>query len=148
MENEKTPTVGPERASQLSGIMPHMLTYLARIDVLKPSGGPGGRGRPRQFTFNDVVFLKAIANLLAKGIEVKNLGRALQRAKADADSWMDIRTAPGRFLVTDGTEVFLSKAGQLESKTFNGQLAFGFVIDLRETHKYIAKVWCDKSQVA
>lgn len=142
MSNEKNPSVDAGKAEELSNLSPEMLTYLARIDVLKPSGNDKpGRGRPRRYTFTDVVFLKAIAGLLERGIEVKRLGRALRRAKADASQWMDIRKAPARFLVTDGTDVFFNEAGQLESMTFTGQYAFGFVIDLRPTHKFVADGW-------
>lgn len=146
MSNDQNPTVGPKKAEELSGLKPDMLTYLSRIDVLKASGNDKpGRGRPRSFTFTDVVFLRAIADLLDRGIEVKRLGKALRKAKANANQWMDIRRAPNRFLVTDGTEVFFRHLGQLESKTFDGQLAFAFVLDLRPPHKAVAEAWPRKA---
>ena len=143
MDNDKNPTVPPEEALRLSGLKSDvMLIYLSRIGVLKPSGDErAGRGRRRRFTFNDVVFLKAVANLLAQGIEVKRLGNALRQAKADADQWMDIRKAPIRYLITDGTDVFFRKEGQLESLTVKRQFAFGFVIDLHKAHKAVADAW-------
>lgn len=141
-ENSNIPSVTARQAAHLSGLSETMVTYLSRIDVLKATGQTTSqRGKPRKFTFSDVLFLRVISDLLSKGIEVKRLGAALRRAKSDADEWLDIKRAPGRFLVTDGTELFLRKAGQLESKTFNGQLAFGFVIDLQEAHRTLSETW-------
>ena len=93
------------------------------------------------YTFGDVLFLKVIADLLARGIEISRLKAALKRARLETDSWIDIRQAPSHFLVTDGTELFIRKKGELKSKTMNGQLAFAFVLDLSPTHRIIAKSW-------
>ena len=119
-----------------------MITYLSRIDVLKATGHEKPqRGKRREFTFADVLFLRVIAALLSKGIEVKRLGAALKKAKADSDSWVNVSKAPHRFLVTDGTELFIRGEGTLESKTFNGQFAFAFVVDLREAKNRLSKIW-------
>jgi DNA-binding transcriptional MerR regulator len=121
-----------------------MITYLGRTDLLNPAHR--GRGRARLFTFNDVLFLKVIADLLARGIEVKRLRDALKRARLESELWIDIRRAPRRYLVTDGTELFVRRRGQLESKTKNGQLAFAFVLDLEPTHKAVAQSWPKDAQ--
>lgn len=139
-KNEKNPTIKIKQATELSGLSEHMLTYLARIDVLKPSCG-GGRGRPRLYTFSDVLFLRVISELLSRGIEVKKLKKALYRAQKDTESWIDIRKAPRRYLVTDGTEVFIRKRGELVSKTLDGQLAFAFVLDLAMAHQAVSQAW-------
>lgn len=130
-----------KKASELSGLSPHMLTYLSRIEVLIPSGNPPGRGRRRLYTFCDVLFLRVIAELLARGIEVKRLGKALKRAKDEADTWLDVRARPKHFLVTDGAEVMLKKRGQLQSITTNGQLVFAFVLDIAAAHRPLAEAW-------
>jgi len=137
---QKNPAIPIQLAADLSGLSLHMVTYLGRLDILTPSEG-GGRGRPRMYTFSDVLFLKVIADLLARGIEVKKLNAALKKAKAEAETWVDIRRAPRHYLVTDGTELFVSKKGRLESKTLNGQLAFAFVLDLAPAHRAIADAW-------
>lgn len=147
-EAQFEPTVHVKKAAELSGLSIHMLTYLSRLDILKPTGGPPGRGRRRRYTFNDVLFLRVIADLLRTGIEVKRLSQALKRAKAEADAWMDIRRAPRRYLVTDGTEVFLRTRGHLESKTRDRQLAFAFVLDLEKPHAVLAADWPKQPQRA
>jgi len=116
-----------------------MITYLGRMDILRPTYG--GRGRARLYAFGDVLFLKVIAEMLSRGIEVKRLKEALQRARAESELWIDIRRAPRRYLVTDGAELFVRNQGKLESKTKNGQLAFAFVLDLAPAHRAVAEAW-------
>jgi DNA-binding transcriptional MerR regulator len=143
--NVKNPFVTIHDAARLTGLSAHMITYLGRIDLVRPSRA--GRGRPRQFTFSDIIFMRLIADLLKRGIEVKRLKHSLQKAKAQTELWIDIRHAPSRYLVTDGTEVFIQRQGQLESKTLNGQLAFAFVLDMGIAHRAVAASWPDTTQV-
>ena len=59
------------RAAKLSGLTPAMLNYLCREKVLLPSvPGRRGRGRPRRYSFGDVVMLRVIAKLLKAGVSV------------------------------------------------------------------------------
>lgn len=142
MQADKNPTVDFKTAAKLSGLSAHMLVYLIRNDILVPSGnGHAARGRKRLYTFSDVIFLKLIADLLVKGIEVKRLNAALKRAKIDVDTWIDIRKAPRGLLVTDGTEVYVHRNGRLESKTKNRQFVFAFMLDIAELHHSISKEW-------
>jgi DNA-binding transcriptional MerR regulator len=138
-QDNQNPTVSILQAARLSGLSVHMITYLGRTDILSPKISM--RGRRRLYTFNDVLFLRVIADLLARGIEVRRLRQALQRTRAECERWIDIRRTPRRYLVTDGTELFVRDRGRLESKTKNGQLAFAFVLDLAPTHKAISQIW-------
>ena len=139
----KNPAIPVADAARLSGLSVDMITYLGRVDILKATHG-GGRGSRRLFTFGDVLFLKTIADLLARGIEVARLKSGLRKARAEVQGWIDIRTAPRYFLVTDGTELFVRRRGELESKTMNGQLAFAFVVDLAASHRTISSAWPDE----
>src|ERR1700730_18241865 len=103
-QNNKNPCVSIAQAAALTGLSVHMITYLGRTDILNATHR--GRGRTRLYTFADVLFLKLIADLLARGIEVKRLKESLKRARSECALWIDIRQAPRRFLVTDGTELF------------------------------------------
>jgi len=140
----KNPSVKIKEAAQLSGLTIDMITYLGRTDILRPSEG-GGRGSSRLYTFCDVLFLKVIADLLASGIEVKRLKAGLTSARSESSSWIDIRRSPSRYLISDGTEIFVRRKGELESKTFPGQLAFAFVLDLQTRHQVLAKAWPHKA---
>ena len=137
--SNKNPGIRAVQAAKLAGLSVHMITYLGRHDILNPT--IRGRGRTRLYSFNDVIFLKVIADLLASGIEVKRLRLALQRARSECENWIDIRRVPKRYLVTDGTEVFVRDRGRLEFKTKSGQLAFAFVLDLGLAHKSISPLW-------
>jgi len=137
--NDKNPSVSIQDAVRLTGLSDHMITYLGRTDILRPS--KSGRGRARRFTFSDVLFLRLIADMLKRGIEVRRLKDSLQKARAQTEVWIDIRNAPTRYLVTDGTEVFVQREGELESKTLNGQLAFAFVLDLGLVHRVVSNAW-------
>jgi DNA-binding transcriptional MerR regulator len=138
---EKNPSVSITQAAKLSGLSVHMITYLGRSEILRPSGREPRRGRQRLYTFSDVIFLKVIADLLAKGIEVRRLRESLNRARAETSLWIDIQREPRRHLVTDGTDLYVYEDGRLESKTLNGQFAFAFVLDLGPTHKLISEAW-------
>lgn len=140
---KKNPSVPVHEAARLSGLSVHMITYLGRMDILTPSGSSAQRGRRRLYTFADVIFLKVIAELLLKGIEVRRLREALKRAREETLLWVDIRREPRRYLVTDGAELYVQKNGKLESKTVNGQLAFAFVLDLGPAHRAVAEAWPD-----
>jgi DNA-binding transcriptional MerR regulator len=142
--NTKNPSVNIRQAAKLAGLSPHMITYLGRIEVLTPT--VRGRGRTRLYTFSDVLFLRVIADLLARGIEVKRLRQALQRARSECALWIDIRRTPHRYLVTDGTELFIRNRGHLESKTRNGQLAFAFVLDLAPAHRALVGLWPEQDE--
>ncbi|XUM23579.1 MerR family transcriptional regulator [Bradyrhizobium oligotrophicum S58] len=65
-KDPKNPSITIDQAADLSGLKVDMITYLGRVDILKPSLG-GGRGSRRLFTFNDVIFLRLIAEMPLEG---------------------------------------------------------------------------------
>ena len=145
MQADKNPSVDFKTAARLSGLTAHMLVYLSRNDILIPSGHcVPARGRKRLYTFSDVIFLKAIADLLMRGIEIKRLNAALKRAKAEVDTWIDIKKTPRGLLVTDGTEIYIQRNGRLESKTINRQFAFAFMLDIAALHRTVSENWPEK----
>src|SRR5687768_15820431 len=65
-------------AARYSGLPLTMVDYLCRNKVLAPSTEfRRGRGRPRRYSFGDIVMLRALAKLLRNGISVLRLGKAL-----------------------------------------------------------------------
>lgn len=120
------------RACELSGLSPTMLDYLIRERFISASASKArGRGRARLFTFGDIVTLKVIRHMLRSGIEIRKLAGGLRkfRAKTRKTTFTNL---PYRFLVTDGTDIFLEEDGKLESLTQDGQLAFLFLVDLKQ----------------
>ena len=143
-ESEKNPTVPILEAAALSGLSTHMITYLGRYDILQPSGTSSPRrGRARRYTFCDIIFLKVIAILLDKGIEIKRLRKSLQIAKDEVSKWIDIRSAPAKLLITDGTELFVVSQSDNKAANLSGQLVLSFVFNLHNTHEDISRRWPD-----
>lgn len=114
----------------LSGLSAHMVNYLCRCDVIRPSLSSERRhGIPRKFSFADVVLTRAIARLLAAGASVQALKRALctLRGKLQGVSPDALRN---RRVVIVGQAVYLpSDDARIVELTANGQIAFDFVLD-------------------
>lgn len=107
-----------------------MLDYLVREDFVVPSASKiRGRGRPRAFTFGDLVTLKVIARLLDSGIEIRRLAKGLRSLRSSLRGAAEL-SAKYRYLLSDGTDIFLIEHGNLESLTSGRQLAFAFLVDL------------------
>jgi DNA-binding transcriptional MerR regulator len=129
--------VDARRACKLSLLSRTMLDYLTREGFVVPSGSTDRRrGKPRLYTFGDIVTLRIIARLLASGIEIRRLRKSLRLLRQQM-AGAPPGGLPFRFLVTNGKEVFFENAGNVESLTHGGQLAFAFLIDLK---KYEAEV--------
>src|SRR5690349_5667327 len=86
---------------------PWMVDYLCRTKILVPSKrANAGRGHRRLFSFSDMVVLRAINELLRRGISIKKLALKL-RAHRNEFKRITGDSMPFRFLVTDGHEIFL-----------------------------------------
>src|SRR5689334_13552313 len=85
-----------------------MVDYLCRQKVLIPSLSKGkrGRGRPRKYSFGDVVMLRVLARLLNAGVSVERIKRALQVLRKYHPEITPERL-PAEYLVTDGVHVYL-----------------------------------------
>lgn len=117
-----------------------MVNYLCRQKLLEPSGAPErGRGKPRVYTFGDVVMLRTLARLLQSGISVANLKHGLADLRARHDEITD-KTIPSRFLVTDGQHIYFRKKQEvLEALDGSGQFVFAFVVELRQVRNEVLK---------
>src|SRR6266404_1093638 len=114
--SEHTYTMGSEvidiswvtatRAADLSGLSRSMIDYLSREKLVMASGSPGRhRGRQRRYSFGDVVTLRIVARLLASGIEVERLRKALRQLQRRTKH-IRPESLPFRYLVTNGQELF------------------------------------------
>lgn len=107
-----------------------MVNYLCRHGIVRPAiGRRRGRGIQRKFSFGDIVVLKAMAKLLAGGVSVTRLKRALVSLRAQHPSITQERV-PGSYLVTDGKEVLLRHKSGVVELLATGQFSFAFVIEL------------------
>lgn len=86
-------------AARLSGLSVDMLNYLQRTGIVasrKVASQQRMRGRPRAYTFADLIILKAIGSLTAAGVSVLRLQKSIRAARR-----IKIEEA-GRYLVTSG----------------------------------------------
>lgn len=125
-------TFSIREAAKLSGLGVAMVDYLGRSGVLIATGGPPkpGRGTARQFSFGDVVMLRALAALLRSGIAVSRLKRAMAELRRRHGA-ITPASLPGRLLVSDGKAIyFRDSAANIEDLTCGGQFVFAFVLDI------------------
>ena len=121
-----------KEASRLSGLPQTTLDYLARSELLTPSLSyeRPKRGRPRRYSFGDIVILRAIAQMTELGVSVSRLKVALKQLFA-AHNEITPGKIPGRYLVTDGMHVYFRKdEHSIESLNEGGQLVFSFVLEV------------------
>lgn len=139
-----------KKVAYLVGISPQMLDYLEREGIFErdqiralDEDVRRKKGLRRDYTFRDIVVLKAIARLLERGVSVRRLRKALLEFARDARFECDRRQIrydqrAVQFLVTDGTQVyFRSGGGSVTSLLEAGQNAFHFVLDIAEARKAV-----------
>jgi len=124
-----------KQAAKLSGLTIHMTHYLCREGLVKPKcqdKNKKGKGNKRNYTFSDVVLLRALGKLLSTGLSVSKLKKGIKETKKD---WLKIShdCIPCKYLVSDGKTIyFKSKKNELlvELGT-GGQSIFAFVLELK-----------------
>ena len=119
----------------LTGMPKTMLDYLVRSGIHAPSKTMGRRkrGKRREYSFGDIILLRALKSLLDLGISVKRLKEAL---KVLSEMHVEITPGklPGKYLLTDGCSIyFKNKKNVLEDLNAGGQMAFTFILELKPT---------------
>ena len=125
-----------DNAAKLSGLSTSMVDYLCRTKIVVPATGKRGRGRKRQYTFAEVVVLRAINKLLKAGVDVCKLGKAL-KALRKYHPEITPDTLPSMYLITDGEEVFFRQKDDVVECLISGQLSFLFVIEIAKIRNEI-----------
>jgi DNA-binding transcriptional MerR regulator len=129
----KSPTSSVEwftvqEAARIVVLSVDMLNYLSRYGIVIASGSREcGRGRPRRYTFADLILLRAIAQLLQRGVSVLRLKQSLVAARKRGQATAELLSR--RYLLTDGYNVYFQDSGSLELLE-TGQMAFAFVLEL------------------
>ena len=147
MENSRSPTgavswLPANQAARISDLSLDMVNYLCRHGYVTPSyrevGGRANRGYGvvRKYTYSDVLLLRVISRLLAQGISIKKLGKALASLQKRGKGAEELRSM--RYILTDGNDVYFQNSGTLELLK-SGQLAFAFVVDLQPIRKEIVE---------
>ncbi len=117
-----------------------MVTYLERTGVFSSTyttktGEPWRRkGSWRRYTFRDIILLRVISRLLASGVQVSKLKKAMNHLR-EAHPEIACENRMAKYLVTDGEKVyFRNESHQLETLG-SGQYAFAFVIEFSVLHQ-------------
>ena len=117
-------------AARLSGLSTDMINYLARHKLVIASGSPkGGRGKGRKYLFADLVLLRAVKQMLDRGISVLKLKKGLASFRRRGGSSLN-ELICRKYLVTDGYNIFFEDASNSIEAIESGQLAFAFVLEL------------------
>jgi len=120
----------PEVA-KLVGISYRQLDYWARTGLVTPSvKDAGGSGTQREYSFQDVVILKAIKKLLDTGVNLQRIRKAIGYLRDH------LKEPPsGLTLMSDGNKIYACESpGEVMDLLQRGQGVFGIAVD---------KVWSD-----
>lgn len=115
---------GPQ-ACKIVGISYRQLDYWTRTDLVAPSINPAaGSGTQRLYSFNDLLQLKIIKNLLDAGLSLQKVREALDYARsALSDDWSKAT------IVTHGTGVYaLTSQEEVVDLLRRGQGVLGAVV--------------------
>ncbi len=126
-----------------------MVHYLHRTGVAIPSGrATPGRGKKRQYTLGDVVVLKAINRLLESGLPVSRLKEGINKIRKDLKN-ISPDSAIHRYMITDGKSVYLNESPDyITELNADGQMAFAFIIDIKEVKKDVVQKATDAGKYA
>jgi len=124
-----------KESARLSDLSFDMINYLCRHELVVPSGGSQrGRGSRRRFSFADILLLRVISKLLAKGISPLRLKDNLKSLRGRGIEAKGILTT--RYVVTDGHSIYFQDDGVVELLA-SGQMAFAFVLELNKIREEI-----------
>jgi hypothetical protein len=126
----------------LTGFSRYMLDYLAREDIFRPSGRKDGvSGRKREYSFEDVVLLRALKTICAGKGKIRHFTRSLKNYRKTFGPLL-----PGQqieqFLVVQGNSLCAYDCGKGPIDLITGQRTLSFVVDLgivvRDIRRHVA----------
>lgn len=125
------------KAGRLSGLTQPMVNYLCRSGLVMPSCDcPRGHGKPRHYSFGDVVALRLVARLSKVGVSPLRLKKGLAYLRKFHPE-ITFKSLPASHVVTDGEYVYLRKAADSLERATDGQYAFAFVIELDQVRREV-----------
>jgi hypothetical protein len=114
----------------LTGFSKYMLDYLARDDIFRPRGRKECiSGRKREYSFEDVVLLRALNTICAGKGKISHFTRSLKNYRRTFGPLL-----PGQqieqFLVVQGNRLCAYDSGDGPIDLITGQRTLSFVVDL------------------
>jgi hypothetical protein len=123
----------------LTGFSKYMLDYLARENIFEASLPPieeRRRGKRREYSYEDLVLLRALHAICAGRGKIRNLKSALVAFREEFG-----RISPGqriaRHLVVQGNELCVVTANGTMRQLRDGQMTLSLVVDLGEVRDEI-----------
>lgn len=122
--------------SVLTGFTKYMLDYLLRDGIYVPVG-PQGRGLKREYSYADVVILRALNTICAGKGKIRHLRRSLAAIRDEIGPLQ-----PGqrleRLMFVLGDELCLRTSTDGGRELRSGQLTLGFFVDMGEVSQGVA----------
>ena len=117
--------------AKIVGISYRQLDYWARTGLVTPSiRDAGGSGTQREYSFQDIVILKAIKNLLDTGVNLQRIRKAIGYLRDHLK-----KPPSGLTLMSDGNKIYACESPtEVMDLLQRGQGVFGIAVD---------KVWSD-----
>lgn len=123
----------------LTGFSKYMLDYLVRDGIYAPSTTMSirGRGVRRQYTYVDVVVLRALNHICKEAGRVRYLRPALEEVRRRYGGVRPGDRLDEMLVAYDGTLHVRTNEGTLRDP-ITGQLAFSFFVDMAQVTKVLA----------
>ncbi len=133
---------GPQACS-IVGISYRQLDYWARTDLIRPSvADASGSGTQRLYSYQDLVQLKIIKQLLEAGLSLKAVRAAMKELRV---MLVDEPTTGADLIVVGNRSVYLRDGEDLVDLLRRQQLVMGIVVSLTELHSEIDRTIVDLS---
>jgi len=112
------------------GITYRQLDYWARTELVTPSiREAGGSGTQRLYSFQDLILLKLIKNLLDAGVSLQQIRHAIEYLRENESNELT-----GITLMSDGRTIYAcSSPGEIMDLLKRGQGVFGIALDAVRT---------------
>jgi hypothetical protein len=118
------------QACALTGFSKYMLDYLEREQIYVSSGNQKkGRGVRREYTYTDIVLLKALKSICDDAGKIRHLGKALAIFKKRYGS-MTPGILPSEYLIARRGKIYVKSGESVIEEAITGQQAFSFVVDM------------------
>jgi DNA-binding transcriptional MerR regulator len=115
----------PEVA-KIVGISYRQLDYWARTGLVNPSvRDAGGSGTQREYSFQDIIVLKTIKNLLDTGVNLQRIRKAIGYLRDYLK-----KSPSGLTLLSDGSKIYACESpDEVMDVLQRGQGVFGIAVD-------------------
>ncbi|MCB0977272.1 MAG: MerR family transcriptional regulator [Acidimicrobiales bacterium] len=116
-----------KKAAEVVGITYRQLDYWARTDLVRPSVADAtGSGSRRQYSYRDLLELKAIKTLLDAGIKLESVRTVFTYLREQLGE--DIASA--QIVITNGSAVLVRDNDELVDLLKQGQFVMGSILSL------------------